>query len=88
METIHGITFKEGLVVFRVTSTGCTKKDDFIFSSSGQNGIEELTLVRETPDTCKRMPHVIEISFTPEEMGLETREKFRILNSIFPGFNF
>ncbi|NHZ37224.1 hypothetical protein [Massilia rubra] len=74
LERLHGLRFDEKSLIMWVTSTGCTGKDDFdIRVTKGTTGKITLGLeiVRTTPDLCKTTTHVVELSFSWEELGLD-----------------
>jgi hypothetical protein len=74
LERLHGLRFDETCLAIRVTSTGCTGKEDFeIRLSKSTTGNTALTLevLRLTPDRCKTISHVVELSFSWEELGLD-----------------
>lgn len=73
LERLHGLRFDEKYLTIWVTSTGCTDKNDFeIRFTKGAAGNTTLALeiVRIAPDLCKTTTHVVELSFSWEELGI------------------
>ena len=74
LERLHGLRFDEKYLTIRVTSTGCTGKDDFdirVTKVRAEKITLDLEIVRTTPDLCKTTTHVVELSFSWEELGLD-----------------
>ncbi len=81
IETLHGLVLTETSAIIKVTSTGCTAKEDF------QLGLEEseppiLTITRVKPDLCRAAPHTIDIVFSLKEIGAAN---FTVANPFTPG---
>ncbi len=81
IETLHGLVLTETTATIKVTSTGCTAKEDF------QLGLQEseppiLTITRVKPDPCKAAPHTIDIVFSLKEIGAAN---FTVANPFAPG---
>ncbi|NIA00289.1 hypothetical protein [Massilia sp. CCM 8734] len=73
LERLHGLRFDEKYLTIWVTSTGCTDKKDFeIRFTKGTAGKITLALeiLRIAPDLCKTTTHVVELSFSWEELGI------------------
>ncbi|MDQ1812769.1 hypothetical protein [Massilia scottii] len=74
LERLHGIRFDEKSLTLWVKSTGCTKKEDFeVRMPKGAPGRSTLALeiVRVNPDFCRTTPHVVELNFSWDELGLD-----------------
>ena len=61
-----------------VKSSGCTGKGDFSFAMKG----DVLTFKRIRRDDCKAMPQRHTIIYSVEELGIDSREPFRLGNPI------
>jgi hypothetical protein len=81
VETLHGLTITEKLVIVTVTSTGCTSKEDFIaVLQKSQPPI--VTFIRLKPDLCRAASRKINISFSVKEVGADF---FTVANPFKPG---
>ncbi|NHZ80554.1 hypothetical protein F2P44_14910 [Massilia sp. CCM 8695] len=74
LERLHGIRFERKNLVLWVTSSGCTGKDDFQIRLAKAKTAPTLEIVRIKPDLCKAVNHVVELSFSWEELGLDAEE--------------
>lgn len=54
MEALQKIKINNEQMSFKVLSTGCTKPEDFIFSTKINDRLCQLTIYRIKPDLCKR----------------------------------
>ncbi|MFB9245523.1 hypothetical protein [Massilia antarctica] len=77
LEPLHGICFERKNLIVWVTSSGCTNKDSFQISlvkgGAGKMALS-LEIVRIKPDLCKAVNHVVELSFSWEELSLDGEE--------------
>ena len=89
LERLHGINITDDSIVFFVTSTGCTDKKDFKCKVdtgfTGQTPVN-IALTRIIPDTCKAMPHVVEVKFTLKELGIKGAFEVELLNKVGTSF--
>lgn len=83
-ETLHGLYIDKETVTVTVTSTGCTKKEDFtIMLRKSRPPI--ITFIRLKPDLCRAAPHKINIQFPLKEVGAT---EFALANLFKPGPEF
>lgn len=80
IETLHGLQVDERTVTIVVTSTGCTKKQDFIVVSD-KSQPPTVTFSRLIPDYCKAAPSPYPIKFSLEEIGAK---EFKVANTVDP----
>ncbi|MGK7903806.1 MAG: hypothetical protein AB4352_20860 [Hormoscilla sp.] len=80
IETLHGLYVSESTVTIIVTSTGCTKKEDFIVVSD-KSQPTTATFIRLVPDPCKAAPRPYRIQFSFEEVGAKD---FKVANTFDP----
>lgn len=71
LEPIHGAAFTDNLAIVRVTSNGCTTKDDLLPYVTRSRDFSILTVRRLKEDLCNT-PGVdgLEVQWTFEELGL------------------
>lgn len=71
LEPIHGAAFTDNLAIVRVTSNGCTTKDDLVPYVQHSRDFSILTVRRVNEDECREpMPDGVEVQWTFEELGL------------------
>ena len=71
LEPIHGAAFTDDLAIVRVTSNGCTTKDDLVPYVRQSRDFSILTVRRVNEDECHDpMPDGLEVQWTFEELGL------------------
>jgi len=80
IETLHGLQVTENEVTIVVTSSGCTKKQDFIVVSD-KSQPTTATFIRLIPDFCKAAPRPYPIKFSFEEVGAK---EFKVANTFDP----
>ena len=80
IETLHGLNVTENTVTILVTSTGCTKKEDFIVVSD-KSQPTTATFIRLIPDFCKAASRPYPIKFSIEEVGAK---EFKVANTFDP----
>ncbi|MBT4380457.1 MAG: hypothetical protein HON77_10905 [Gammaproteobacteria bacterium] len=73
-EPLYGMTLGNGLISAQVLSNGCTTADSFKLES--QAG-KQLTLMRSTPDRCRRAKHKVWVDIPLPE---ETKKVFFLSN--------
>jgi len=84
IEPLHGISLMErGCAIF-VTTTGCTKKEDFV-SVLQKSEPPVVTFIRLKPDLCEAFPRVYPIQFSFEEIGAK---EFTVSNLFVPSPRF
>jgi hypothetical protein len=70
-------------LVFRVPTGGCTTAQDFRVDVQRSGRDVSLSLARQRPDDCKgRFPAGIEISIPYGDVGLQTADRIRLVNSV------
>lgn len=70
-------------LVFRVPTGGCTSVGDFHVDVLRSGHEVSLSLARQRPDDCKgRFPAGIEISIPYGDVGLQTTDRIRLVNSV------
>lgn len=73
-EVLYGVELTKEKLIITVVSGGCTKEGDFRFDvNKGSEGQQQytVTVYRIKPDDCKRVPELIQISYSREELGLD-----------------
>jgi hypothetical protein len=82
-EKILGYQPTQEGIIFHVTSSGCTKPEDFVvdLSRDDQTRTSAIKLVRTRPDNCYSfIPMGVKISFTFEQLGMQASEAFVVQN--------
>ncbi|BDX04889.1 hypothetical protein [Planctobacterium marinum] len=82
IETIYGFEATKDAISFVVTSTGCTKSEDFTLQVSNSSPDDyTITLQRNKKDRCRAMPKLISIQKPlPVEVAADTG--FKLNNSV------
>ena len=80
IETLHGLYVDDGTVTIVVTSSGCTRKEDFIVVSD-KSQPPTATFIRLIPDFCKAVSRPYSIKFSLEEVGAK---EFKVANTFDP----
>lgn len=71
LEPIHGAAFTDSLAIVRVTSNGCTTKDDLVPYVQHARDFSILTVRRLNEDKCRTpVADGLEVQWTFEELGL------------------
>ena len=84
IENLHGFQLTENIATILVTSSGCTKKEDFIpVLEKTQPPL--VTFIRLKPDLCRAASRVYPIKFSLEEIGVK---EFKVVNKITPSPGF
>ena len=73
-EPLFGMTLGNGSVSVQVVSNGCTTANSFILKSQDSR---HMTLIRDTPDRCRRAKHKIWVDILLPE---ETKKIFFLSN--------
>ncbi|MDJ0594889.1 MAG: hypothetical protein QNJ72_33750 [Pleurocapsa sp. MO_226.B13] len=81
IEPLHGLVLTETTATIKVTSTGCTKKEDFQLRLQ-KSEPPILSIIRVKPDLCKAAPHSIDVVFSLKEIGAAN---FTVANLFAPG---
>ena len=84
IEPLHGVNMTETGLTILVTSTGCTKKEDFV-SVLQKSQPPVVTFIRLKPDLCEAGSHPYTIQFSFEEIGAK---EFRVSNLFVPAPRF
>lgn len=70
-EPIHGAAFTDSLAIIRVTSNGCTSKDDLLPYVTRAREFSILTVRRLKEDRCNTpLEDGLEVQWTFEELGI------------------
>lgn len=78
-EHLYGLVIKDEGIEVRVASGGCTAPEHFAFYVD-PGSVQELLIVRTTPDTCEaELPEGELLHFTWEQLGV-TSERVRVAN--------
>ena len=80
LEPLHGLSQTETFTTIAVTSTGCTKKEDFTTILEKSNP-PIVSFIRLKPDPCRTGPFKMNIEFNVEEVGAN---KFEVANLFTP----
>ena len=80
---LHGIGVEQDMLVFTVTSNGCTQNEDFELRVE-PGAVPRVTLMRLRPDLCKRVPLAKRIQFPLMDYGLSLDTPFAIGNPLVP----
>lgn len=62
IEPLAGFDLKQGMIEFKVKSHGCTNKNHFGINLVTTPAFTRLTLIRTTPDRCRRKPTYLWLS--------------------------
>ena len=84
IETLHGLQVTEKTVTIIVTSTGCTKKQDFI-AVLDKFQPPTATFIRLIPDFCRAASTPYPIKFSLSEVGAK---EFKVANTVDPSPRF
>ena len=81
LEPLYSANAERDGIVIRVSSNGCTKKEDFAFFVERKGGEVTLSFGRKRLDRCQSfaMGHT-DLSFSYAELGVEPRGPFFVLN--------
>lgn len=81
LEPLYGDYFNRKGVVIQVYSGGCTYKSSFAVAKSFSRGVQQIAFYRIKPDFCESFSkYGKQISFTYEELGLQSYDRFKIVN--------
>lgn len=84
VEELFGLQVGPEGVTFQVFSGGCTTIEDFRIERFASDPIQ-LLLVRVVPDLCEAyLPYGTTIRYSYESLGLDTGQRFRVLNPMAP----
>lgn len=77
-EKLLGLSFDDEKkeVTIKVTSTGCTAKNDFQFKVRGS----VIEIIRIKRDECKRMPFATSFTYSMAETGLVLNKLYTVKN--------
>lgn len=81
IEDLHGLQVTDKVATIVVTSTGCTKKEDFVVVLS-KSQPPAATFIRLVPDFCRAAPRMYLIKFALQEVG---STDFTVTNLMTPG---
>jgi len=78
---LHSLSIYHDSVIFELTSYGCSKDADFELRVEDGPAI---TLVRNRPDRCKRLPMVFQVKRSLNGSGLSLQTPFAVRNPFAP----
>ena len=81
LEPLYSASAERGGITIRVSSNGCTKKEDFAFFVERKGGEVTLSFGRKKLDRCQSFAigHA-DLTFSYAELGVEPRAPFFVLN--------
>ena len=82
LEPLISAEVRADSLVIRVTSTGCTAKEDFAFFVERQGNRVAVAFGRRKMDHCKAAPRPMEIAFSYGELGLKPGQAVAIVNPL------
>jgi hypothetical protein len=82
LEPLLSAEVRADSLVIRVTSTGCTAKEDFAFFVERQGNRVAVAFGRKKMDHCKAAPRPMEIAFSYGELGLKPGQAVAIVNPL------
>lgn len=85
LEPLYSASAGRDALTIRVSSNGCTRKEDFAFFVERKGEAVTLAFGRRRLDPCKSfaMGHT-DLSFTYEELGVARRTPLFLLNPFYP----
>lgn len=82
-ERLFDYTVSAGGIAVRVPSGGCTWRGSFVIEKGTVAGAPTVRFLRKWPDQCRAyLPGGVSLRFTHEELGLDPRRPFLILNEL------
>ncbi|WGM39238.1 hypothetical protein [Caulobacter sp. NIBR1757] len=82
LEPLLGAEVRADALVIRVTSTGCTAKDDIVWFVERAGNRVAVAFGRKKIDACKAAPQPMEIAFSYAELGLKPGQSVAIVNPL------
>ncbi|HYE47724.1 MAG TPA: hypothetical protein VEA44_18295, partial [Caulobacter sp.] len=82
LESLLGAEVRADALVIRVTTTGCTAKEDFAFFVERQGDRAAVAFARRKVDRCKAAARPMEIAFSYAELGLKPGQAVAIVNPL------
>lgn len=84
VEVVSSVQVTSREVTFGVISHGCTKHEHFDVRvrPTEVTDLWKVLLIRTKPDHCESTPHLVEISFSREEIGLAGNVSARVSNPV------
>ena len=85
VEVLKGFTFDRDGITIQVTSNGCTTKRSFEILVA-ESFPAQVQFNRLVPDACRALfPYGTKLTYTYEELGLDSKNSFHLVNQIDPG---
>ncbi|MBC7668014.1 MAG: hypothetical protein H7236_06045 [Gemmatimonadaceae bacterium] len=84
LEALEAITATRDGLVLRVTSSGCTRKEDFTFYLDHAALPPTVAFARKRVDGCHEAAEAVELRFSYEELGVVGRGRLAVLNPVTP----
>lgn len=82
LEPLISAEVRADTLIIRVTSTGCTAKEDIVWFVEKAGGKAAVAFGRKKLDACKAAPQPMEIAFTYAELGLKPGQAVAIVNPL------
>lgn len=84
-EAIYAVEAGRDNVRVRVSSNGCTRRQDFQARSSGSRNNPSIAFIRVRPDNCRALaPGGVWLSFSYRELGIARGDAFTLVNPLTP----
>jgi len=85
LEPLYAADAARDALTIRVSSNGCTKKEDFVALVSPTKAGVTVSFRRERPDRCRALVMAgVALSYTYAELGLDGQAPFLLLNPFTP----
>ena len=82
-EAIYGATFDDRGLTLRVSSNGCTRKEDFAVRVRREGRVKTVSAVRIREDRCRAfMRSGVNLTWSLAELGIRKGEDVRLLNPL------
>ncbi len=82
LEPLLSAEVRADTLVIRVTSTGCTSKEDMAWFVERAGARVAVAFGRKKMDACKAAPRPMEIAFSYAELGLKPGQAVAIVNPL------
>ena len=82
LEALRGVTAGPEGLALRVASSGCTRKEDFVFYVDRGTAPPTLAFARKRLDACRGAPTETELAFSYDELGVAAQGRLVVLNPV------
>lgn len=81
-EPLYSAQFTNEYLIVEVTSNGCTRPEDFTIIARGEAGVDysAISLVRDKPDRCRAMPHLVSLQLELPGALAALKEPYQLEN--------